>query len=54
MELFIAIFIGVWMCAASVVSYFRLKKEFNPYLDKAEGSAIEQGDLAADIKEGDR
>jgi len=54
MELFIAIFIGVWMCAASVVSYFWLKKEFNPYLDKAGSSALEQSDSSVDIKEGDR
>ena len=54
MELFIAIFIGVWMCAASVVSYFWLKKEFKPYLDKAEGLGVEQGDSPVDSKGGDR
>lgn len=49
MELFIAIFIGVWMCAASVVSFFWLKKEFKPYLDKAERAS----DSPVDAKEGD-
>ena len=50
MELFIAIFIGVWMCAASVISFFWLKKELKPYLDKAKSTS----DSPIDVKEGDR
>lgn len=53
MEIAIAIFISVWLVAASVISYFWLKKDYSPFIHNDTETENEDNNLGADLENTD-
>lgn len=53
MEIALAIFICIWLVAASVISYFWLKKDYSPFINNDNETVNEDKNLGADLENTD-